>query len=183
MWCLLLVAASCVARTAPLTTMHSASRIQSRTRDKRPPWPIPHTWQHLAHASAVNSLYLQGLRKYQLHLKISTTFWFKLLWPSDPIWRHWIGPALFHYNEVIMGAIASQITSLTIVYSTVYSDADQRKHQSSASLAFVRGNSPVSGEFPAQMASKAENVYIWWRHHGSGNGLSTFRQQPINSTQ
>ena len=38
-----------------------------------------------------------------------------------------------------MGAIASQITSLTIVYSTVYSDADQRKHRSSASLAFVRG--------------------------------------------
>ena len=38
-----------------------------------------------------------------------------------------------------MGLIASQITSLTIVYSTVYSDADQRKHQNSASLAFVRG--------------------------------------------
>ena len=44
-----------------------------------------------------------------------------------------------HYTDVIMGVIASQITSLTIVYSTVYSDADQRKHQSSASLAFVRG--------------------------------------------
>ena len=44
-----------------------------------------------------------------------------------------------HYDDVIMGARASQITSLTIVYSTVYSDADQRKHQSSASLAFVRG--------------------------------------------
>ena len=38
-----------------------------------------------------------------------------------------------------MGATASQITSLPIVYSTVYSGADQRKHQSSASLAFVRG--------------------------------------------
>ena len=38
-----------------------------------------------------------------------------------------------------MGVIASQITSLMIVYSTVYSDADQRKHQSSASLAFMRG--------------------------------------------
>ena len=38
-----------------------------------------------------------------------------------------------------MGAIASQITSLTIVYSIVYSDADQRNHQSSASLAFVWG--------------------------------------------
>ena len=44
-----------------------------------------------------------------------------------------------HYTDVIMGAIASQITSLTIVYSTVYSNADQRKHQSSASLAFVWG--------------------------------------------
>ena len=38
-----------------------------------------------------------------------------------------------------MGAMASQITSLTIVYSTDYSDADQRKHESSPSLAFVRG--------------------------------------------
>ena len=38
-----------------------------------------------------------------------------------------------------MGAMASQITGLTIVYSTVYSGVDQRKHQSSASLAFVRG--------------------------------------------
>ena len=44
-----------------------------------------------------------------------------------------------HYDDVIMGTMASQITSLTIVYSIVYSDADERKHQSSASLAFVRG--------------------------------------------
>ena len=64
-----------------------------------------------------------------------------------------------------MGAMASQITSLTIVYSTGYSGADQRKHQSSASLAFVAGNSPMTGEFPAQMASDAKNVSIWLRHH------------------
>ena len=44
---------------------------------------------------------------------------------------------LSHYNDVTMSQMASQITSFTIVYSTVYSDADQRKHQSSASLAFV----------------------------------------------
>ena len=44
-----------------------------------------------------------------------------------------------HYNDTIMGAMPSQMTNLTIVYSTVYSDADQRKHQSAASLAFVRG--------------------------------------------
>ena len=65
---------------------------------------------------------------------------------------------LQHYSDVTMGSMASQITSLTIVYSTVYSGVDQRKHQSSASLAFVRGIS-------AQMASNAENVSIWWRHH------------------
>ena len=46
---------------------------------------------------------------------------------------------LAHYDAVIMTTISSQITSLTVVYSTVYSDADQRKHQSSASLAFVWG--------------------------------------------
>ena len=46
---------------------------------------------------------------------------------------------VLHYIDVIMTTMASQITSLTVVNSTVYSDADQRKHQSSASLAFVWG--------------------------------------------
>ena len=54
-----------------------------------------------------------------------------------------------HYNNVIMRALASQTTSLTIVYSTVYSDADQRNRQ----------------WIPAQRTSNAENVSIWWRHH------------------
>ena len=64
-----------------------------------------------------------------------------------------------------MSAIVSQITSLAILYLTVYSGADQRK--TSASLAFVRGIHRwlVTGEFPAQRASNAENVSIWWRHH------------------
>ena len=48
-----------------------------------------------------------------------------------------LGKSLQHYNDVIMGSMASQITSLTIVHSAVYSD--KKKHQSSASLAFVRG--------------------------------------------
>ena len=56
-----------------------------------------------------------------------------------------------------MSTIASQITSPTFVFSTVYSDADQRKHQSSASLAFVRGihrgpvNSPHKGPVTRKM--------------------------------
>ena len=58
--------------------------------------------------------------------------WNKYRWGH--VQMHWI-----HYNDVIMGAIASQTTILTIVYSTVYSGADERKHQSSASLDFVRG--------------------------------------------
>ena len=52
---------------------------------------------------------------------------------------HLVRLQTMHYGDVIMGTIASRITSLTIVYSTVYSGADQRKHQSSASLAFVWG--------------------------------------------
>ena len=48
-------------------------------------------------------------------------------------------PYWYHYGDIIMGAIASQITNLSIVYSTVYADANQRKHQSFAPLAFVRG--------------------------------------------
>ena len=63
----------------------------------------------------------------------------------------------YHYNGVIVSSLASQITSLTIVYSTVYSRADQRKHQSSASLAFVWGinrwpvNSPHKGPVTRKM--------------------------------
>ena len=52
-------------------------------------------------------------------------------------WDNHMTDSTYH-GDVIMGTIASQITSRMIVYSTVYSDADQRKHQSAASLAFVR---------------------------------------------
>ena len=64
-----------------------------------------------------------------------------------------------HYCGVIMGAMASQITSLTIVYLTVHSGADQRKHESSASLAFLWGihrwpvNSPHKWPVPRKMFS------------------------------
>ena len=55
------------------------------------------------------------------------------------IWLIIFHRKVLHYFDVKMGLVASQITSLTIVYSSVYSDADQRKHQCSASLAFVWG--------------------------------------------
>ena len=58
-------------------------------------------------------------------------------WKTIALYATWM--EMLHYTDVIMTTMASQITSLTVVYSTVYSDADQRKHQRSASLAFVRG--------------------------------------------
>ena len=72
--------------------------------------------------------------------------WFCIFTPpvSDlPPPRHILvvqGRSKYHnnYSDAIMGAVASQITSLTIVYSTVYSGADQRKRQSSGSRVFVR---------------------------------------------
>ena len=64
-----------------------------------------------------------------------------------------------------MSVMASQITSHTIAYSIVYSGADQRKHQSSASLAFAQGIHRWTVNFPVQRVSNAENVSIWWRHH------------------
>ena len=76
-----------------------------------------------------------------------------------------------HYNDVIMGAIASQITSLTIVYSTVYSDPDQRKYQSSASLAYVRGfhrwpvNSPHKWLVTRKMFPFDDVIMYTWMHH------------------
>ena len=69
-----------------------------------------------------------------------------------------------HYCDAIRGTVASQITNLTIVYTTVYPDADQSKHQTPCHWTLC-GNSRGTGEFPAQMANNAENASIWWRHH------------------
>ena len=72
-----------------------------------------------------------------------------------------------HYRDVIMSAMASPIIGVSIVCSTICSGADQRKHQSTASLVYVRRvhRWPVTGD-PSQMASNAGNVSIWWHHHG-----------------
>ena len=63
-----------------------------------------------------------------------------------------------------MSAMASQITSLTIVYSTVYSGTDE-KTSTHRVAGLCEGDSTVTGEFPAKKFSNAENVSIWWRYH------------------
>ena len=75
-----------------------------------------------------------------------------------------------HYCDVIMSPTAFQITRFTIAYSIVYSGTDQRNIKAPRHW-------PLCGEFtgdrwiPSQMASNAENVSIWWRHHGTNVGL------------
>ena len=77
------------------------------------------------------------------------------VWSNNSVMKTW--KTVYHYNAVMMSAMASQITSVTIVYTTVFWGADQRKYQSSASLAFVWGihrwpvNSPHKGPVTRKM--------------------------------
>ena len=92
------------------------------------------------------------------HTQLSQSFSDRFLWPSSihgsMSHEHVM---MWHYSDVIINATASQITGVSIVYSAVCSGGDQRKHQSSASLAFVRGisrwpvNSPHKGPSTRKM--------------------------------
>ena len=95
------------------------------------------SWVNIGHAGY--------LRRHRIHYDVivmtiatSKSISHVLGHPNDEM-NFALKTATFHYSDVTMGVIASQVTSLTIIYSTVYSDADQRKNQSSASLAFVQG--------------------------------------------
>ena len=82
-----------------------------------------------------------------------------------------------------MGTIASQITSLTVVYSTVYSDVDQRKHQSSASLAFVWGihREPVNSPHKWPVMRKMfpfDDVIMYWEITTQSIALNVYDALP-----
>ena len=79
---------------------------------------------------------------------------------------------LLWYNDVNLSAMVSQITGVSIVYPSVYSGADQRKHESSASQAFVRGihRWPVNSPHKGPVTWK--NVSIWWRRHADADWAS-----------
>ena len=69
-----------------------------------------------------------------------------------------------------MTTIASQITILTVVYSTVYSDADKKNIKAPRHWPLC-GEFTGTGEFPAHRASDAENASIWLRHHDNQHNL------------
>ena len=145
------------------------------------------------------------LRGKCFHLMTSSWFFISQLWCgyncSKPVFVKKTGVVTFlsisflvisnletsHYSDVIMSTMASQITSVFTVCSVFCSGADQRKHQNSASLAYVGGihrgpmNPPHKGPVTQQIFSydyvpgdrwilltwtrNAENFSIWWRNH------------------
>ena len=89
-------------------------------------WNMNHIWSR-DHRWEIDNVIIRSISHTRF---VCTLFWCGYI----------ISMPIIHYSDVIMSSMAFQITSFTIdVYSTVYSGADQRKHQSSASLAFVRG--------------------------------------------
>ena len=70
---------------------------------------------------------------------------------------------MYHYNDVIVNAMASQITSLTIVYSTVYSRRRSKKTSKLRVTGRCEGNSPVNGEFPFVMQISRGSFWVWAR--------------------
>ena len=109
-------------------------------------------------------IWIQTFSFRQVHLKMSSAKWRPFCLGLNEL-IHWglLPPyditelGHLHYNDVIMGAIASPITSLVGVCSAVWLGSDQRKHQSPASLAFVWGihrrpvNSPHKGPVTRKM--------------------------------
>ena len=123
---------------------------------------IESDWQIPKLVSKYRELYHTNSRLYTLRDWL--TYWCVYLWYwqilnmnrrilGNRACHRWAS----HCCDVVMTAMASQITSLTIVYSIVYSGASQRKHRSSASLAFARGihrwpvNSPHIGPVTRKM--------------------------------
>ena len=64
-----------------------------------------------------------------------------------------------------MGAMASQITSLTICLLSRLFGRRSKKTPNLCVTGLCASDSPMTGEFPTQRSSNAENVSIWWRHH------------------
>ena len=138
--------------TGPLGTNFSEISIEILT--------VLFTKMCLKGSSAKWRSFCVGFNRYMLVNMLTKPF-------TGYIWRVWylLRTTCLAYSDIIMGAMASQITSITIVYSIVYSCAGQRKQHSSASLAFVRGIHRWPVNFPHKWPLTRKMFSIWWRHH------------------
>ena len=82
--------------------------------------------------------------------------WNGMKWPEINV---------IHHDDVTMGAMASQITSHTIVHSIYYSRRRSKKTSKPRVNGLYEDNSPVTDEFPTQRSINAENVSMWWRQN------------------
>ena len=95
-----------------------------------------------------------------IFLQHNITYLFIFLWFMAYIARQpCINCDSTHYNDVIMSAVASQITSLTIVHSSVWFGRRSKKTSKLRVTGLCVENSPVTGEFPAQMASNRRKCF------------------------
>ena len=101
----------------------------------------------------------------ELHLQNECTV--NLIWLS--LMRGWfVGMhSTVHSNDVILSAMVYQITTLTICLLNRLFRRRSKKTSKLRVTGLCEGNSPVTGEFPTQRASNAENGSIWWRHHAT----------------
>ena len=154
--------------------------IRTVSRDIIPWWVIWRyhhplsQWQHSFRFGTCAAIDSEDYDLYGPSWADDPDYWHLFPLPFRFGWRRKVSEYRFpHYNDVIMCVMASQITSLTIVYSTVYSGADHRKHQSSASLAFVRGihrwpvNSPHKGPVTLKMFLFDDVIMICSTHYVS----------------
>ena len=90
-----------------------------------------------------------------------------LIHPESRIFRtrHKDWSAAPHYSDVIMGAMTSQITNHDCLLNLIFRRRSKKTSSELRVTGLCEGNSPVTGEFPAQMVDNAENVSIRWRHH------------------
>ena len=122
--------------------------------------PIPTVaWQYNQYKTiTMRSYACHGVSNYKWNSKASYNWYFVrgiYRSPTIPFFK-----SQQHCSDVMMGAMASQITSLTIVYSTVYSRRRSTWTSKPRVTALCGGNSSVTGEFPTQKASNAEYVSI-----------------------
>ena len=129
------------------------------------------------HRSHVSLAFVRGIHRWPVNSPHKGPVTCKIFSFDDVIMVHPVAAQpdilviMIHYTDVIMSRLASQITSLTVVYTIVYSDADQRKYQSSASQAFVQGihRSPMNSPHKWPVTRKMfpfDGVIMSWGNVG-----------------
>ena len=93
--------------------------------------------------------------------------WKKCIWKCCLQNVHFV-PVSVHYNEVIMSAMVSNHQPHDCLLKRLFT-CRSKKTSKLCVTGLCEGNSSATSDFPAQMASNAENVSIWWRHHGIKN--------------